>query len=165
MSIKVHSMSTARGIIDQLRQQLAEMTKQRDDARDAVQPSVDLAVVAATSAVTEHRDELEVQLAEMTIEGEQLRQQLAESKAETQRILEIGKQFERDYRASFEQGCVNLQRAERAEAASKKLAEAGRAMMVQFGGQTGSHYPCAIEPCGYCLMTTALADYSKERGE
>lgn len=49
---------------DQLRQQLAEMTRQRDEAREAVQPSVDLAVVAATSAITEHRDELERQLEE-----------------------------------------------------------------------------------------------------
>lgn len=89
--------------------------------------------------------------------AESLKQQLAEAKAETQRILEIGKRFERDYRASFEQGCVNLQRAERAEATSKKLAAHLLAYRKYCTGH-GHNLP----PPDFEAADAALADYSKE---
>lgn len=121
-----------------LRQQLAEMTRQRDEARDAVQPSVDLAVVAATSAVTEHRDELEEQLAE-TVD------QLHAASGDAF--------FNGTERDEFKRECDRLR------ATSKKLAEALKSALRC--GVFATTSPAACE--AYAKGHAVLADYSKEQ--
>lgn len=54
---------------------------------------------------------------ELNSQSIQLGAEVERLKAETARILEIGKRFERDYHNTFEQSCKNLHRAEAAESA------------------------------------------------
>ena len=54
-------------------------------------------------------------LAEEQASAKLLAEDLAKARAETERVLAIGKDFEADARKHFEQSCANLARAELAE--------------------------------------------------
>ena len=69
-------------------------------------------------------------IANASLERNQKERENAELREENKRILEIGKGFERDSRATFSQSCLNLQRAKTAES---QLAEAMTVMRGLIG--------------------------------